>query len=72
VTSTPTPTTRAGLVAVTALVTALLALAVSVWAAVSVSRTHEEIRHLGEILTARPGPHGMSLAPPPPKLDDPD
>lgn len=70
-TSTSTQT-RAGLVAVTALVTALLALAVSVWAAVSVSRTHEEIRHLGEILTARPGPHGMSLAPPPPKLDDPD
>lgn len=65
--------TRTGLLATTALVTALLALAVSVWAAVSAARTHDEIRHLGEILTAGPSPHRMSLdRPPPPELDDPD
>lgn len=64
---------RTNFFAATALVTALLALAISVWAAISASRTHEEIRHLGDLLSAGTSPHQMSLDhPPPPQLDDPD
>ena len=62
--------TRTGVVAATALVMALLALAVSLWTAVSAARTRDEIRQLGEILSAGTSPHQMSMdRPPPPQLD---
>lgn len=62
--------TRASLVATTALLTALVALAVSVWAASQAAETRDEIRHLGEILSAGASPHRMSMdRPPPPQLD---
>ena len=64
--------TRTGLVATVALFAALTALAVSIWAAVLVSRTRDEIRALGDILAVSATPLRMSIDRPPPPEFDPD
>ena len=63
---------RTGLVATVALIAALFALALSVWSAVMVARTRDEIRSLGDILAGGPSPFRMTLDRPPPPQFDPD
>lgn len=64
--------TRSGLVATVALFAAVTALAVSIWAAVTATRTREEIRELGDILARSATPFRMSIDRPPPPEFDPD